>query len=73
MFFPIVSISLLNLFRYKVHIRVIDDTGSASFVMWNRDIVHLINKSASEILNKKIEVSFNLKQYNNLNSLNKKI
>ncbi|XP_056686069.1 replication protein A 70 kDa DNA-binding subunit C [Spinacia oleracea] len=35
--------------RFKVQIRVVDDSGSASFVLFDREVVHILGKSALSI------------------------
>lgn len=44
-----ITLSKLYLFRFKVEVRVVDDSGSATFVLFDRDVRYGIHKSASEL------------------------
>lgn len=44
--------------KFKVHIRVIDESGSATFVMFDRVVVQLLGKSAEYIKENLIKVNY---------------
>ncbi|XP_056850155.1 replication protein A 70 kDa DNA-binding subunit A-like [Raphanus sativus] len=48
--------------RYQVHCKVLDHTGTASFLMFDREVIQLIHKSAYELLEQQV-------QFNNGNEL----
>ncbi|WZZ74525.1 hypothetical protein YC2023_085895 [Brassica napus] len=41
--------------RYQVHCKVLDHTGTTSFVMFDREVIQLIHKSAYELLEQQVQ------------------
>lgn len=42
--------------RYKVQVKVADHTGSTSFILFDREVIQLIHKSAYELLEQQVQV-----------------
>ncbi|CAE6108661.1 unnamed protein product [Arabidopsis arenosa] len=41
--------------RYQVHVKVVDDTGTISFLMFDKEVIQLIHKSAYELLEQQVQ------------------
>ena len=46
--------------RYKLQVKVADHTGSTSFLLFDREVIQLIHKSAYELLEQQVQVCFPL-------------
>ncbi|KAL2517065.1 Nucleic acid-binding [Abeliophyllum distichum] len=46
--------------RFKIQVRVIDGTGSASLLMWDRECIQLIGKNASDLKDEMVKNSADL-------------
>jgi len=53
-----VNLFCILYFRYKLKVRVIDDTDSTTFVLFDRDATTLINKSFAELFENRDRVKF---------------
>ena len=58
------------IFRYKVHVKVVDHTATTNlFLLFDREVIELIHKSAYELLEQQVHVCFALFIYHFLDCL----
>jgi hypothetical protein len=50
----------LILFRFKVHLEVIDNTGSITFILFDRVVSQFVGRSAQDLLDSISDVGFNV-------------
>ncbi len=41
---------------YKIQVRVIDETGPANFMLWDKDVYKLINRKAIQLRENQLKV-----------------
>ena len=46
--------------RYKLQVKVADHTGSTSFLLFDREVIQFIHRSAYELLEQQVQVCFPL-------------
>jgi hypothetical protein len=49
----------LGLFRFKVHLEVIDNTGSITFILFDRVVYQVVGRTAQDLLDSISDVGFN--------------
>ena len=53
-----VNLFCILYFRYKLKVRVIDETNSTTFILFDRDVSTLINKSCAKLFESHDNVNF---------------